>query len=226
MSGEVELLEGGAGRGEDWRKKGRLRLGGSGPVGRGKDVNGEIDWLREDRDEGRAEGVQFRRSQRDVENRTRREKEGTNRIWSSMRTVRVHRLIRDLDVLEHPLELLGELVTALDLEFGNHVPFGIVRDASAVDEPLAEVGLVVALEDVFVGEKAEEGDGFVEDDLWGRKEESYAKGRGEGDRKWSEPSLAEQGKKSLEARDRKREREKRGNVHPLHPRFSRFRKGR
>jgi hypothetical protein len=80
MSGEVELLEGGAGRGEDWRKKGRLRLGGSGPVGRGKDVNGEIDWLREDRDEGRADGVQFRGSQRDVENRTRREKEGTNRI--------------------------------------------------------------------------------------------------------------------------------------------------
>jgi hypothetical protein len=39
---------------------------------------------------------------------------------------------RDLHVMEHPLQLLGELETTFHLEFGEHTPLGIVRNRSAL----------------------------------------------------------------------------------------------
>jgi hypothetical protein len=46
---------------------------------------------------------------------TRLQRRGTDSVLSDMGLVEVHRVCRDLDIDEHALQLLGELVAALDL---------------------------------------------------------------------------------------------------------------
>jgi hypothetical protein len=51
------------------------------------------------------------------------------------------------------------------LELGHHPPLGIVRHAATLDESLAEMVLVVSLEDVLVRQEPEQRDRLVENDI-------------------------------------------------------------
>jgi hypothetical protein len=84
--------------------------------------------------------------------------------WLSilMPLVLAERILRNLDVPHHPLRRLGKGRTRLDLEFGEHVAFGVIRDGPIGDEPLGEVRVVVFLKVVLLDKEAEEGDRLVE----------------------------------------------------------------
>jgi hypothetical protein len=72
-------------------------------------------------------------------------------------------IVRDLDILHHPLRTLRERRSRLDLELRQHAPLRVVRNRTATNKALGEMRVVVLLEGVLLGKEAEEGDGFVED---------------------------------------------------------------
>ena len=67
--------------------------------------------------------------------------------------------------MEHALQFLCELETALDFEFRQHATLCIIRYRTTVQETLRKMALVVALENIFVGEVAEDGNGLVNDGI-------------------------------------------------------------
>lgn len=71
-------------------------------------------------------------------------------------------ILRSLDILHHTLCALGERRASLDLELGEHVALGVVRDGARRDEPFGEMRVVVLLEVILLDEEAEEGNGLVE----------------------------------------------------------------
>ena len=67
-----------------------------------------------------------------------------------------HDVARGADVLEHGLDVAGELVAALRLQAGDDAALQVFRHWAAPEEPLGQVLLEVALENVFVLQMAEE----------------------------------------------------------------------
>lgn len=54
---------------------------------------------------------------------------------------------------------------AFNLEFCDHTAFRIVRYGAILKESLRQVRFVVSFKDVFVGDKSENGNSFVEHDV-------------------------------------------------------------
>mmetsp|Transcript_22729 Transcript_22729/g.45366 ORF Transcript_22729/g.45366 Transcript_22729/m.45366 type:complete len:326 (-) Transcript_22729:234-1211(-) len=75
--------------------------------------------------------------------------------------VPLHSVLANSHIVEHPLELAGELVAALRLELRDHDLFTFIAYALPTEKPLRKARLVEALEDVLVLEVAEYGDGLV-----------------------------------------------------------------
>ena len=77
----------------------------------------------------------------------------------------MHGLGRNLHVVEHPLQLLRELVTTLDFELRQHATLGIIRNRSAEKQTLGKMILVVTLERVLFGNVSENRDRLVQDQV-------------------------------------------------------------
>jgi hypothetical protein len=75
----------------------------------------------------------------------------------------LHGLGRNLHVVEHPLQLLRELVTALDLELRQHATLRVIRHRSAEKQTFGKVILVVTLERVLFSNVSENRDRLVQD---------------------------------------------------------------
>lgn len=73
-----------------------------------------------------------------------------NALISQVAPERLHGLLAGLDVHEHALKLAGELVPALCLEFREHGMLCVIVCNPPHQQPLAEMLLVVPLEQILV----------------------------------------------------------------------------
>ena len=75
----------------------------------------------------------------------------------------LHGIGRNLHVVEHPLQLLRELVTTFDFELCQHATLRIIRNRSAEKQTLGEVILIITLERVLFGNVSENRDRLIQD---------------------------------------------------------------
>lgn len=80
----------------------------------------------------------------------------TNRCLVQVGAVHLHHIRGNLHVVEHALQLLSELVSALHLQLGEHPTLCIVRYRSAVKKAFRKVVLVITFEDVLVCKESED----------------------------------------------------------------------
>lgn len=73
------------------------------------------------------------------------------------------RVLRDLDIFHHAFCTLRKRGTRLDLELGEHVALGVVRDGSLRDESSRQVTVVVFLKRILLRQESEERNRLVED---------------------------------------------------------------
>jgi hypothetical protein len=67
--------------------------------------------------------------------------------------------------MEHALQLLRELETTFNFQLSQHATFCVVRDRPVVKKTLCEMVFVVPFKNVLFRDKAEDGDGLVQDNV-------------------------------------------------------------
>jgi hypothetical protein len=79
-----------------------------------------------------------------------------------MGAISMHHVRGNFHVVEHPLQLLGELVSTFHFQLGKHAPFCIVRYRSVLKKAFGKVALVIPFKHVLVCKEPEDCYGLIQ----------------------------------------------------------------